>query len=216
MGIIIDKKVNKTCRLGVWEIEENYEELLSHLKLDSSDLETVKKFRNYKRKLEWLSVRVLLNKMTQKQSPVTYNQNRKPFLKDNSHHISISHSDRYTTVLISDKHDVGIDIEKMKPKIEHIAEKFLKPAELANIDAQHSTYHLYLHWCAKEALYKLCDKKLISLKKHITIEPFHPLENGTLYGKVHTDEFHLRIPLYYFHIHNYSVVWCYKNSTYDL
>ena len=210
MAIVIDQQINHHCRLGVWKITEDHHQLRSVLNLDQGDRQTLSGFKNPKRKLEWMSVRVLLNHLTQKNTKILYNGNRKPYLADHSYHISISHSDKYTTILLGTNKLVGVDIEKMQPKIEHIAFKFLQPNELRQIDSDNKIYHLYLHWCAKEALYKLCDKKNLSFRHHICIEPFTPKEKGFLIGNIETPEFQLRLTLYYFSIDNYALVWCYK------
>ena len=211
MGIVIDKKVNNDCRLGVWEIEEDYDYLLSQLNLNEEDRETVENYKNPMRKLEWLSVRLLLKRLVNRDMHITYSGNRKPFLMDNSFNISISHSEHYTSVLLCNSgHSAGIDIEKMKPKIEYLAPKFLKQEEIDNIYENQKIYHLYIHWCAKEALYKLFDKRNISFKKNITIEPFIPADEGVLYGKVKNNEIDTRVKLNYFHLDNFSFVWCYK------
>lgn len=210
MGIVIDKQLNPDCKLGVWRITENYSDLITRLDLDQSDYETIAAFKNPKRKLEWLSVRVLLDELTDKENKILYNGNRRPYLSDKSHNISISHSDYYATILICKKKHVGIDIEKISPKIEYIASKFLKNGELKHIHDSTRIYHLYLHWCAKEALFKLCDRKRMSLRENITIEPFVPYESGTMYGSVNYRDIRERFLLNYFSIENYSVVWCRK------
>lgn len=210
MGIVIEKQVNTHCKLGVWHITETYEELLSRLKLDQQDYQTMRAFLNPKRKLEWLSVRVLLYKLTQKHNKILYNVNNRPYLADASHHISISHSDEYSAILLCRNQHVGIDIEKMQPKIEHIAFKFLKEQEINQIIPAHGIYHLYLHWCAKEALYKLCDTQGMSMKQHITIEPFYPHKEGKMYGSIQYPFTEQRHQLNYFLIDNYPVVWCLK------
>jgi len=210
MGIVIDKRVNTHCKLGVWKITEDYDELVSRLKLDQSDYETLQAFKNHKRKLEWLSVRVLLNVLTGEENKILYNGNRRPLLPSKSYNISISHSDIYATVLICKNKRVGIDIEKMKPHIERIALKFMKNREMEQINTSQNIYHLYLHWCAKESLYKICDEKNMSLRKHITIEAFKPKDSGSMFGRVQYGKINERFKLNYFTLENYSIVWCYK------
>lgn len=210
MGIVINKQINDQCKLGVWKIIEEYDQLLSRLRLDEEDQATLEGFRNPKRKLEWLAVRVLLDQLTGKQNKILYNGNRRPYLSDRDYHISISHSDQYTTVLLCKEKHVGIDIEKMRSKIESIAFKFLSEQELESLDSRQRIYHLYLHWCAKEALFKVCDRKQISFRKNLFIEPFTPREEGSLMGRVETADLQLRLKLYYFSLENYPVVWCYK------
>lgn len=210
MPLVVDQKINHHCRLGVWKIVEDYPQLKSRLNLDAPDQATLEGFANPKRKLEWMSVRVMLNHLTGRDNKILYNGNRKPYLAKEDYHISISHSDIYAAVLLGiDKH-VGIDIEKIQNKIEPIAHKFLTAEELEQIDPEQKLYHLYLHWCAKEALYKICDRKQLSFRGNISIEPFQPGERGKLFGKVETQAIKLRLTLYYFSIENYAVVWCYK------
>ena len=211
MGIIIDKKINNDYRLGVWKITEDYDYLLSQLNLKEEDLKRVESYKSPMRRLEWLSVRLLLKTLLKRDMHIYYNGNRKPFLIDKYHNISISHSDHYTSVLLCKSgHSAGIDIEKMKPKIEYIAPKFLKQEEMENIYKNQKIYHLYLHWCAKEALYKLFDKRNISFRDNITIEPFVPADRGVIYGKLENEDINARIKLNYFYLDNYSFVWCYK------
>src|SRR6056297_1202703 len=167
MPMVIDKQINHHCRLGVWKITEHYNQLISKLSLDEPDRHTLEGFKNPKRKLEWMSVRVLLNRLTEKNNKILYNGNRKPYLSDHSYNISISHSDQYTAIMLGENKLVGVDIEKMQPKIEHIATKFLQERELEQIARDKRIYHLYLHWSAKEALYKICDTKKLSFRKNM-------------------------------------------------
>ncbi len=210
MPIFVNKNISNHCRLGVWKITESYEQLLSRLQLDANDTSTLLGFKNPKRQREWMSVRVMLNELTGRPTKILYNGNRKPYLSDQSYNISISHSDQYSTILMCrDKH-VGIDIEKMQPKIDQIAFKFLQEREMGKIDNLQRIYHLYLHWCAKEALYKICDRPNLSFRENMFIEPFQPKRQGIITGRVETSEIHLRLKLYYFSVENYSIVWCYK------
>jgi hypothetical protein len=66
MGLIVKKNVAKNCLLGVWEIQENFDFLLGKLKLTSEELTTLNSFQSHQRKLEWLSVRVLMNEIIEK------------------------------------------------------------------------------------------------------------------------------------------------------
>ncbi|NJK86471.1 MAG: 4'-phosphopantetheinyl transferase superfamily protein [Bacteroidales bacterium] len=120
--------------------------------------------------MEWLSVRVLLHELTGKELTIIYNGDRKPFIKGNSYHISISHSKNFSSVLLSRNRKVGIDLEYMSHRIERIAYKFINEKEY--IEDEFRKYHMYIHWCAKEALYKICDKQDINFKENLVIEPF--------------------------------------------
>lgn len=111
---------------------------------------------------------------------------------------------------MSKKKRVGLDLEFMTNKILRIADKFLRPEELENINKDLELYHLYLHWCAKEALYKICDKVDINFVTNLNIEPFIPKDNGLMLGTVNNSYMNEKFTLNYFTIKNYSIVWCYK------
>ena len=99
----------------------------------------------------------------------------------------------------------------MSSNIAAIAFKFINRKEKISKDSDNRRYHLYIHWCAKEALYKICDKEGISLRKNITIEPFELKESGEIKGEVHTDKINERFDLHYFKYDNYAIVWTKKN-----
>ncbi len=183
MGVIKKTEING-CLLGIWEIKEDFDSLFSRLKLDADEIETLNGFKNESRKIEWLSVRALINDMTGKDSRIIYNEFHKPFLKGNSFHISISHSHELTSILMSKNKKVGIDLEFMSHKISKLYDKFINQQELITSDPELIRYHLYIHWCAKEAMYKICDKQDINFKENLSILPFEPKHDGCLKGRV--------------------------------
>ncbi len=210
MGLLINQIVEEDCLLGIWEIQEDYDDLFSQLQLTQEELNTVESFRNYQRKLEWLSVRLLINQLLNRPCRIVYNGNRKPFLECNTHHISISHSHELTSVLMSKKFKVGIDLEFISHQIHKVAHKFINDKEYITPDINLQKIHLYVHWCAKEALYKICDKQDINFKKNLTIQPFELAEQGTIVGFVDNKWGHDEFILHYSTFNNYVMVWCKK------
>ncbi|MCB2194707.1 MAG: 4'-phosphopantetheinyl transferase superfamily protein [Bacteroidetes bacterium] len=210
MGLILREHFNEDVELGLWEITEDYDTLRSQLILDDKDISTVESFKNHKRKLEWLSVRTLLKNMLGKDGKIVYGPERKPYLHNNSFNISISHSKNFTAILLSKKKRVGLDLEFMSSKILRIADKFLRPEELEHIEKDQELYHLYLHWCAKEALYKINDKVDINFVTNLSIEPFKPKNEGIITGTVNNSYMNEKFVLNYFTLKNYAVVWCHK------
>lgn len=210
MGCITKHYLNEYSVLGVWKIEEDLETLLSMVILDPGEKKKYKGFRSNSRKLEFLSVRALLSEILGKDARIVYNKNNKPFLKYGSHFISITHSQRLTAILLSTNEQVGIDLEYMSQNIAAFAFKFLNRKEKITKDANLRKYHLYIHWCAKEALYKICDKEGISVRNNITIEPFELKDAGELKGKVHTEKIKESFDLFYSRYDNYAIVWTKK------
>ncbi len=211
MGCISKHYLNEYSVLGVWKIEEDVKTLLESVELDANDRKKYKVFASTSRKLEFLSVRALLVELLGKDAKIVYNKNNKPFLKDGSRFISISHSNKLTAILLSTNEKVGIDLEYMSTNIGAIAFKFLNGKEKVTKESEKRRYHLYLHWCAKEALYKICDKEGISIKRNITIEPFEVRDSGEIKGKVQTDKINDSFDLFYTRYDNYAIVWTKKN-----
>lgn len=211
MGCISKHYLNDYTILGVWKIEEDLKSLLELVDMDSDDKKKYKAFSSTSRKLEFLSVRALLHELLDMNASIVYNKNNKPFLKDGSRFISISHSNKLTAILLSTNEKVGIDLEYMSTNIGRIAFKFINRREKITRDPEKRKYHLYLHWCAKESLYKICDKEGISIRNDITIEPFDVRESGEIKGKVRNKKINEEFDLFYTKYNNYSIVWTKKS-----
>ena len=110
------------CHLGVWEITEDFDSLYSMVNLVAVEKAKLDSFKNISRKVEWLSVRALVKNMIGKDTRILYNSENKPFVRGNTHSISITHSNNLTAVIISKDKRVGIDLEFMSGKISKVAE----------------------------------------------------------------------------------------------
>ena len=91
-------------------------------------------------------------------------ENNKPFLKTNEKQFSISHSNDFITIAISD-YDCGVDIEKIKNR------DYKKISERMNFDSL-SLKDFYKKWTEFEAGYKLTNKKFASIK-NIDLEEYY-------------------------------------------
>lgn len=210
MPIIAKKELDGDCLLGVWEIEENYNELLSEIHLYPGEAEKLDSFKSLERKIEWLSVRILLKELLGHCGQIVYNDKRKPFLIQTNYKISISHSNKLTAIMLSKSRKVGIDLEYMSHRISKIRHKFINSDEYISDDPRLTKYHLYIHWCAKEALFKICDKQDINFAKNLTIEPFDPKRTGIITGWVDNIHWHDKFMLNYYKFGNYIIVYCCK------
>ncbi|HNW56523.1 MAG TPA: 4'-phosphopantetheinyl transferase superfamily protein [Bacteroidales bacterium] len=211
MSCITKHYLNEFSILGVWKIEEDIDTLLGLIELDNDEKKKYNGFSSTSRKLEFLSVRALLAELLGKEAKIVYNKNNKPFLKDGSRFISISHSHKLTAILLSTNEKVGIDLEYMSTNIAALAFKFLNRKEKITKKQEDRRYHLYIHWCAKEALYKICDKEGISVQKNLTIDPFEVKEAGEVLGHVNTNRIQESFVLHYSKYDNYAIVWTKKN-----
>jgi 4'-phosphopantetheinyl transferase len=196
--------------LGVWEITEDFDTMYALVNLDKQERARLDSFRSLSRKLEWLSVRALIRSMKGHDARISYNEKNKPFLNQGAANISISHSRNLTAILVSPDRRVGIDLEYMSGKISKLGHKFMNSREMLTKDPKARKFHLYLHWCAKEALYKICDRQDVQFKEGITILPFEPEDNGFIRGHVVNSAGEEDFDLEYLHHENYALVWSCK------
>jgi len=210
VGVFLKTEILPDCHLGVWEITEDFDTLYGMVNLVAVEKTKLDSFRNISRKIEWLSVRALVKTMLGKDTRILYNAENKPFVRGNTHNISITHSNNLTAVIIAKDKRVGIDLEFMSGKISKVANKFINSRENIISDPELSKFHLYLHWCAKETLYKICDKQDINFRDGITIAPFNPDEHGYMKGQVINGNGKESFEMEYLQHDNYALVWCVK------
>ena len=211
MSILEKRHIAPGCLLGTWQITEDLGDLIDAVDLEVDEKLRLEQFRSHNRKLEFLSVRILLKELIGKNNKIIYDLTNKPYLRNNQHQISISHSHKLTSILLSKTKRVGIDIEYMSHRIEGIRDKFIHGKEMITDDPALRKYHLYIHWCAKEALYKICDKDQLNFKHNIFIEPFNIADKGLLRGVVHKNAMHQEFDLMYYKWENYILVMCCKD-----
>jgi len=211
MGLLINREIENGCRLGLWEITEDYDTLFSMTRLNEEDLRRLDTFKNLNRKIESLSVRALLQQMTNPSARIVYReQSRKPYLEDGSYNISVSHSHKHTSILLGKVKHVGVDLEYMTHDIERLAYMFINEHEKITENPLIRREHLYIHWCAKEALYKICDKVDIIFQEHLIIKPFDVESHGDIVGVVHNNSRNEEYRLHYSLENNYVWVYCVK------
>ena len=207
MGLLINQEFEDGCRLGLWEITEDYETLFRTTYLNDEDIHRLNSFKNLNRKVESLSVRALLQQITRPDARIVYQQSRKPYIDDGSYNISVSHSHKRTSILLGKNKHVGVDLEFMTHHIERVAHKFINGQEMISSDSMNRREHLYIHWCAKEALYKICDKEEINFQENLIIKPFEVDIQGDITGIVHNNSRNEEYEMHYILENNYVLVY---------
>lgn len=207
MAIAYKKQVDSDTELALWKIEEQADALYQQLQLNEAEKAYIEQLGNGKRHLHWLATRVLLRTMlnTQDYIDCRIDAHGKPYLVNMPYHISLSHSFDYAAVMISRNHPVGIDIEQIKEKVERIAPRFLKPEELAFIAEDSKVQHLYICWCAKEAVYKCYGQKAVSFLDDIALQPFAWQPAGELTARLRKNETDLTYRVDYLQYEDYMI-----------
>ena len=185
---MIDRQFTiKGATILVWEITENeadLEKLLTNLDSYKSDLE---KLTSSKRRLEFLTSRITINTLLNKNVNVLYDSNGKPLLENELSYISISHSKNWVAVIHHPTRQVGIDIEFPTVRINKIAHRFLNQAEQESFSDEEQKKEIQLIWSAKEALYKIIGSEVADFANQLTVLPFKVQKEGTFTALQHTN-----------------------------
>jgi len=161
--------------LGLWHLSEPEEYFMEHLHLSDDEVDQLQIIKGDRRR-HWLCARLLLHHLSAREERIqcVKDDYGKPYLLGSEHHISLSHSDELVSV-IAGTPCVGIDIQKLVPKITRIKHKFCSEAEediLSDIEEMHR-WHLL--WGAKEAAFKAYGRKKVDYLQDLALTSF---ENG--------------------------------------
>lgn len=139
----------------IWQISESVEMLQAVIPLSGYELDYLGSLKSELRKKQWLSYRnALMSIHGNTHIPIEYLSNGKPFLTDQSNHISVSHSGNYSQAISSAEKRVGVDIEVFSDKAFRVRHKFMSKLEIENAENRLPEKTAIYTWCAKEAMYK--------------------------------------------------------------
>ena len=100
------------------------------------------------------------------------------------HSISISHTNNFVAVLISDCAHVGIDLETIQPRIEEIAKRFVTMEEEKFIEPDKKIIYHHVIWGTKETLFKIYSKGELNFLEDLHVKKFLFEEQGELTGEI--------------------------------
>lgn len=185
MPLVKSEMTGEEGAWGLWQITETEQEL-AYSALESCPDDII---APSKRK-EFLAGRALIKTLAEKvgvqYAGLRKDEHGKPYLKDVSYEISLSHSSPYVAAQIDPHSAVGIDIEQPKEKLLRIASRILSATEEA--DAGTDIVKHCVYWCAKEALYKLYGKRGLHFNSQLNIDPFELKKSGSLQGYIRAND----------------------------
>ncbi|MDM1345526.1 4'-phosphopantetheinyl transferase superfamily protein [Myroides marinus] len=165
---LIKEIIEDNYRVLIWRVEENLDNLREGVVLREATKERFSKMKSEVHQKGFMAVRHLLSAAGYSDLDLCYDENGKPSLVDGSH-ISISHSFEYASIIIGTE-NVGIDVEMKRDKIKRIANKFCNTIELElATNAQNEIEVLTEVWCAKEAMFKMCESRSLSFKDDMNV-----------------------------------------------
>lgn len=135
-----------------------------------------------KRESEKEGTKLLLkNLFPEKDIHLDYTPNKKPFLRNDKAHISISHSHDQLVILVNTQEQTGVDVELIREKVKNIQHKFLSEEEIKW--AGDNVELLTILWAAKEAIFKVDGFANVSFSCQIAIEKFN-MDGHEFYGNI--------------------------------
>ena len=203
MSLLLIKPIEGNSILGIWEMDEELEQIAHHYSLPEFKSNTASVI-SLKRKKELVASRLLLDAMFPG-SEINYHPNGKPYL-NNDCYISIAHSKDRVCILLNPDRPVGIDVEFITPKIKQVKEKFMSDEELSAIDIANEIEVLLIHWCAKEAMYKYLGRERVIFKTELRVHPFQFEPKGKIYCSAVSDSIE-KMMLYYEADSNYMMAY---------
>lgn len=155
-------------------------EYLDHL--TEQETERYFTFSHSKRKMEFVATRILRHRIFGF-THIHYNALGAPYIEDEGF-ISISHAQGVVGIAFSKDFPVGLDLEKIEPRLLKLSPKFLSIDEAASLDTS-SALDMTKVWSGKEALYKIAGRKgiLFNTELHLSL-----IENNRWHGRIHSGD----------------------------
>ena len=214
MPLVLHQNI-ENGEFGLWKISEEIEELLHLARLSDQDRLTYSGISAPHRKKEWLTTRALLNALLSEPDSIQYHYDGSPFLSDGQFNISISHTKGFVAILLHRLYCPGIDIELISRQVGKVASRFLSSDELTACTETMglSNRRLLVHWCAKEAIFKMVPFTDIEFSTDIQllIDDVSK-DTGSFNGIFNTRSSRVHIPLEYLVYDEVIVVWGYVDE----
>ena len=165
MPLLKNIALNDTTQVYFWKITESFNELFRSVSLKDVSLARLEGMKSEAHQNGFLSVRRLLMEAGYTDFDLYYDEFGKPHLIDGKH-ISISHSNEFSVIAISDTL-IGIDLEKLKEKTLKLAPRYMDVSHLKGLNEVDKLQKATVIWGIKEAIYKIKNEKGISFIDHI-------------------------------------------------
>lgn len=199
--------------IGVWRNSESLEDLLLDLKPDGVMLHKLNELKNPKRQKEFCSTHLLLRELAGERLLIEKDEFGKPYLKNFPFHISITHTNQFCAVILSEHQPCGIDIESADRRLCKIKHKFVSSYEQLYVTKGYEDAYYLIIWTVKEAIYKWYGKKGLDFIQNMIIHPFTiDKEHGVVYYEFVFQGKKITSIAYYSVLHNHIITWLQGDS----
>ena len=208
MALYLRKKLDNKAEIAVWQVTETEDELMKLSSVPTDEMEEISLFRNENQRRQKLAVRALLNEVFEEKMYLNHHDNGKPYLENCVTNISITHTDKYVAIIISDDDELGIDIESLDRNFAPVEQKALSEDEIDDLDDDKKNEQLAIYWCAKEAIFKRMSQNRVNFAEQIEVEKFNLKKEGELEATfIHKDEYEEEFDLEYMMFDRHVLVW---------
>ena len=208
MALYLRKKLDNKAEIAVWHVTETEEELIKLSSVPTDEMEEISLFRSESQRRQKLAVRALLNEVFEEKMYLNHHDNGKPYLENCGTNISITHTDKYVAIIISDDDELGIDIESLDRNFAPVEQKALSEDEIDDLDDDKKNEQLAIYWCAKEAIFKRMSQSRVNFAEQIEVEKFNLKKEGELEATfIHKDEYEEDFELEYMMFDRHVLVW---------
>ena len=208
MALYLRKKLENKAEIAVWQVTETEDELRNLVSVPTDELEEILLFRNESHRKQKLAVRALLNEVFEEKMYLNHHDNGKPYLENCVTNISITHTDKYVAIIISDYDELGIDIESLDRDFSAVEKKALSEDEIEDLNDDKKNEQLAIYWCAKEAIFKRMSQNRVNFAEQIEVEQFNVRKEGELEATfIHKDEYEEDFELEYMMFDRHVMVW---------
>lgn len=210
MALFLTKDLDDPAhsRIGVWQITESEAELRAMTSIPSDELEEISYIKSESLRKQKLAVRALLDTMTEGKVYLSHHDNGKPYLENDATSISITHTDKFVAIILSDGAEVGIDCESLDRDFSVVEKKALSEDEIDDLDDNKRNEQLAIYWCAKEAIYKLTSQYNVDFAEQIELDSFRIHHEGDLSATfTDKDNYENELELHYITFDRHVVVW---------
>ena len=208
MALYLRKKLENKAEIAVWQVTETEDELRSLVSVPTDEMEEILLYRNENHRKQKLAVRALINEMFEEKMYLNHHDNGKPYLENSVTNISITHTDKYVAVIISDDDELGIDVESLDRDFSAVEKKALSEDEIDDLEKEKRNEQLAIYWCAKEAIFKRMSQNRVDFAEQIEVEKFNVRKEGELEATfIHKDEHEEDFELEYMIFDHHVLVW---------
>ncbi len=175
MPVFFQKEISPQTRLAVWQIDEEESFFRQKVSLQAS-------ITHPHKRLQHLAGRYLLSYLFPEfpHNEILIADTRKPYLKSDAFHFSISHSSNLAAAIVSKDYRVGIDIETYTDKVLKIRDKFLNVDEFNFIENKEDIHLITSLWSAKESVFKWWSYGGVDFSEDILFSKFRFAAKGTI------------------------------------